>query len=140
MPYWLFKSEPDVFSFDDLIAKGDAGEEWDGVRNYQARNNMRAMALGDRAFFYHSNVGKEIVGICEVAREAYPDPTAPEGSPWVVCDFVAVAPLTKPVTLEDVKAEPKLKDMLLINNSRLSVQPVSDAEWKTVCAMGGVRP
>jgi len=140
MAFWLIKSEPDAWSWDQQVARGKAGEPWSGVRNHTAKLNLMKMKRGERAFFYHSNVGKEIVGICEVAREAYPDPTAPEGSPWVVCDFVAVAPLAKPVTLEDVKAEPKLKDMLLINNSRLSVQPVSDAEWKTVCAMGGLGP
>lgn len=140
MKYWLIKSEPDAWSWDQQVAKGKAGEVWSGVRNHTAKLNLKAMKKGDRAFFYHSNIGKEIVGICEVVKEAYPDPTAPDGSPWVVCDFVAVAPLKKPVTLEDCKVEPALKDMLLVNNTRLSVQPVTADEWKTVCRMGGVKP
>lgn len=140
MACWLFKSEPDVFGFDDLIARGAAGEQWDGVRNYQARNNMRAMKMGERGFFYHSNVGKEIVGICEVVAEAHPDSTADDPK-WECVDVKAVARLVRPVTLDDAKAEPRLKDMVLVNNSRLSVQPVSDAEWDVILELaGGTRP
>ena len=138
MAKWLFKSEPDVFSWDDLVAKGAAGEQWDGVRNYLARNNMRAMKLGDQGFFYHSNQGKEIVGIAEIAKEHYPDPTANAGDPWVVVDMVAREPLKTPVTLEAIKHEPKLKEMALLKYSRLSVQPVTAAEWKIICKMGGL--
>ena len=137
MAKWLFKSEPDVFSWDDLVAKGAAGEQWDGVRNYLARNNMRAMKLGDQGFFYHSNQGKEIVGIAEIIREHYPDPTDPSGK-FVCVDLKAVAPLKTPVTLAAIKAEPKLAEMALLKQSRLSVQPVTDAEWRLICQMGGV--
>ena len=136
MAYWLFKSEPDVWGWDAQVAKGDAGEEWNGVRNYQARNNMRAMKLGDRGFFYHSRTGLEIVGIVEVCAEAHPDSTTDDDR-WECVDIKAVRPFTKPVTLEDIKAEPRLADMVLVNNSRLSVQPVTDDEWRIVCAMGG---
>ena len=140
MAYWLFKSEPDVFSFDDLIAKGETGEQWDGVRNYQARNNMRAMQLGERGFFYHSNVGKEVVGICEVVALAHPDSTTDDPK-WECVDIKAVARVVRPVTLDDAKAEPRLAEMILVNNSRLSVQPVSDAEWQVVLELaGGTRP
>ena len=135
--YWLLKSEPDVFSWEMCKARGKAGEPWTGVRNYLARNNMRAMRLGDLGFFYHSNEGREIVGIVEVIREAYPDPTAEAGEPWVVVDIKAVKPLKTPVSLEAVKQEPKLAEMALLKLSRLSVQPVTDAEWAIVCAMGG---
>lgn len=140
MAFWLFKSEPDVFSFDDLIAKGAQGEQWDGVRNYQARNNMRAMQLGDRGFFYHSNIGKEIVGICEVVALAHPDSTA-DNPKWECVDLKAVARVRRPLTLDEAKAEPRLRDMVLVNNSRLSVQPVSDAEWDIVLDLtGGTTP
>lgn len=140
MAHWLFKSEPDVFSFDDLIAKGDAGEEWDGVRNYQARNNMRAMQVGERGLFYHSNIGKQAVGICEVIALAHPD-SSTDDPRWECVDLKAVAWLVRPVTLDEAKAEPRLKDMILVNNSRLSVQPVSDAEWAVVLELaGGTRP
>lgn len=135
MAHWLFKSEPDVWGWDKQVAKGEAGEEWDGVRNYQARNNMRAMKLGDRGFFYHSRSGLEIVGIVEVCAEAHPDSTTDDDR-WDCVDIKAVRPFTKPVTLEDIKAEPRLADMVLVNNSRLSVQPVTDEEWQIVCAMG----
>lgn len=131
MAHWLFKSEPDVFSFDDLIAKGERGEQWDGVRNYQARNNMRAMKLGERGFFYHSNIGKEVVGICEVVALAHPDSTADDPK-WECVDLKAVARVQRPVTLDEAKAEPRLSEMILVNNSRLSVQPVSDAEWEVI--------
>ena len=138
MAYWLVKSEPSSWSWDQQVAKGAKGEAWTGVRNFTARQNLVNMKKGDRAFFYHSNVGKEIVGIVEVIREHYPDPTAKPGDPWVVVDVKAVEPLPEPVTLDAIKVEPKLKDMMLINNSRLSVQPVTAAEWKRVCQMGGI--
>lgn len=135
MKYWLVKSEPDIWSFDQHMKKGTQG--WDGVRNHAAAGHLRAMKKGDRAFFYHSNVGKEIVGIVEVAKEFYPDPSDETGK-FVMVDFKAIGPLKKPVTLADVKADPKLKDMALIKYSRLSVQPVTDVEWKHICKSGGV--
>ena len=137
MAYWLFKSEPSTWSWDDQVAKGDAGQEWDGVRNYQARNNMREMKVGDRGFFYHSQTEKAVVGIVEVIAEAHPDSTT-DDERWECVDLKAVRPFETPVTLEDVKAEPKLKDMVLANNTRLSVQPVTADEWRIVCRMGGV--
>ena len=138
MAYWLMKSEPDAWSWDSQVKKGAKGEAWSGVRNHQAKLNLMKMKKGDHAFFYHSNIGKEVVGILEVIREHYPDPTAKAGDPWVVVDVKAAEPLKKPVTLEAIKAEPKLKTMILVNNSRLSVQPVTAEEWKIVCRMGGV--
>ncbi|MDO5706275.1 MAG: EVE domain-containing protein, partial [Paracoccus sp. (in: a-proteobacteria)] len=111
MQYWLFKSEPDVFGWDDLVARGDAGEQWDGVRNYQARNNMRAMKLGDLGLFYHSNIGKAAVGIVEVCAEAHPDTTADDPK-WECVDVRAVKPLPRPVTLDEAKAEPRLSGMV----------------------------
>ena len=137
MSYWLFKSEPSTWSWDDQVAKGDAGEEWDGVRNYQARNFMREMKLGDRGFFYHSQKDKEIVGIVEVIAEAHPDSTT-DDERWECVDIKAISAFPKPVSLEQVKSEALLSDMVLVNNSRLSVQPVTAAEWKTICKMGGV--
>jgi predicted RNA-binding protein with PUA-like domain len=137
MRYWLFKSEVSTWSWDQQVAKGEAGEEWDGVRNYQARNFMREMEVGDLGFFYHSQKEKEIVGIVEVCAAAHPD-SSTDDDRWECVDIRAVKPLPKPVTLEDCKAEPRLEDMVLINNSRLSVQPVTEAEWKIVCDMGGV--
>lgn len=137
MAHWLFKSEPDSWGWDAQVARGETGEQWDGVRNYQARNNMRAMKLGERGFFYHSNQGKEIVGIVEVCAEAHPDSTTDDPR-WECVDIKAVKPLPRPVSLDDCKAEPRLKDMVLVNNSRLSVQPVTDDEWKIVCEMGGL--
>jgi predicted RNA-binding protein with PUA-like domain len=136
MAYWLIKSEPDVWSFEQQTKKGAKGEAWTGVRNFTARRHLQEMKKGDRAFFYHSNVGKEIVGIVEVIKEAYPDPTA-KGEPWLVVDVKAVEALPEPVTLAAIKAEKKLKDMALVKYSRLSVQPVTEAEWKLVCKMGG---
>ncbi|UXU75038.1 MULTISPECIES: EVE domain-containing protein [unclassified Paracoccus (in: a-proteobacteria)] len=136
MAYWLFKSEPDVFSFDDLIARGETGEQWDGVRNYQARNNMRAMQLGERGFFYHSNLGKEVVGICEVVATAHPDTTADDPK-WECVDVKAVARLARPVSLDQAKAEPRLAQMVLVTNSRLSVQPVTEAEWQVILELAG---
>ena len=139
MAYWLMKSEPDSWSWAQQVAKGVKGEGWTGVRNHQAKLNLMKMKKGDRVLFYHSNVGKQVVGIMEVIREAYPDPTAKPGDPWVVVDVKAVQPLPKPVTIDDAKKEPKLKAMVLINNTRLSVQPVTTDEWKTICKMGGLK-
>jgi predicted RNA-binding protein with PUA-like domain len=137
MQTWLFKSEPDAFSWDDLVARGAKGESWDGVRNYQARNNMRAMKIGDLGFFYHSNEGKTVVGICRVIATVHPEAKDDTGK-WECVDVVAVAPVPKPVGLEEIKANPKLAGMVLVNNSRLSVQPVTADEWKEVCRMGGL--
>ena len=136
MRYWLFKSEPDVFGWADLVAKGAQGEEWDGVRNYQARNNMRAMKIGDRGLFYHSNIGKEAVGIAEVIAEAHPDSTT-EDDRWECVDIKAVEKLPNPVSLAAVKEEPRLKDMVLAGNSRLSVQPVTEEEWAVIMELAG---
>jgi predicted RNA-binding protein with PUA-like domain len=135
MAHWLFKSEPDTWSWDDQVRKGKAGQEWDGVRNFAARNHMRAMKKGDRGFFYHSGGEKRIVGIVEVVREAHPDST---DAAWDCVDIAAVKPLPKPVTLEAVKADRALADMALVRLARLSVQPVSEAEWQRVCNMGGL--
>ncbi|GAN75905.1 EVE domain-containing protein [Acidisphaera rubrifaciens] len=132
--YWLVKSEPDAFSWDQQVANGT--EPWTGVRNHMARNNLRAMRLGDRAFFYHSNIGREIVGVVEVAREAYPDPTA-EGGDWVCVDMRALGPMPKPVTLAAIKADPEFADLALVRQSRLSVLPVGAEHWKRLCRMGG---
>lgn len=137
--FWLFKSEPDVFSFDDLKKKGKKGEEWDGVRNYQARNNMRSMELGELGFFYHSNVGLEVVGICEVCKLAHPDSTT-DDERWECVDVSAVCDMPNPVKLSDVKANPKLEKMSLVTSMRLSVQPVLAEEWEEVCRMGGLDP
>jgi predicted RNA-binding protein with PUA-like domain len=138
MAYWLMKSEPDAWSWDQQVGKSAKGEPWSGVRNHTAKLNLKKMKKGDRAFFYHSNVGKEIVGIVEIIREHYPDPTAERGTPWVVVDVEAIRPMPTPVTLAAIKSEPKLKEMALLKQSRLSVQPVTDAEWKLVCRMGRV--
>lgn len=137
MAHWLFKSEPDVFSWDDLVKRGAKGEPWTGIRNHTAKLNMMKMKKGDRGFFYHSNIGKEIVGICEVVREAYPDPTAKAGEPWVCVDIKAVELLKTPVTLAAIKAEPKLAKMELVRQSRLSVSPVRDEEWALILKMAG---
>ena len=139
MAHWLFKSEPDVFGWDDLVAKGDAGEEWDGVRNYQARNNMRAMAVGDRGFYYHSRSGLEIVGIVEVCAAAHPYSTT-DDERWECVDIKAIRPFVQPVSLEVITQDPKLSEMVLVKNSRLSVQPVTDAEWEHLCALGKTKP
>ena len=138
-PFWLMKSEPDAFSWDDLVALGAKGEPWNGVRNYLARNNMRAMKLGDLGFFYHSNEGKEVVGILAVAALAHPDPHDDSGT-WECVDVRAVRPMPKPVTLAAVKVNPKLAKMALVTSMRLSVQPVTKAEWAEVCRMGGLDP
>ncbi|MFN0265074.1 EVE domain-containing protein [Tepidamorphus sp. 3E244] len=137
MQYWLFKSEPFKWSWDDQKARGDKGEEWDGIRNYQARNFMREMKIGDRGFFYHSNEGLEIVGIVEVCKEIHPDSTADDPR-WECVDIKAVRDMPKPVTLKQVKATPELSDMSLVTSMRLSVQPVKPEEWKIVCRMGGL--
>ena len=136
MNHWLFKSEPDAFSWDDLVAKGKAGEEWNGVRSMQARNIMREMKIGDRGFFYHSNIGKEVVGIVEVIAEAHPDSTADDPK-WVCVDLRAVEALPRPVTLAEIKADPRFAEMVLVRNSRLSVQPVTDKQWKDVLSLAG---
>ncbi|WP_050931602.1 EVE domain-containing protein [Aestuariivita boseongensis] len=137
MAYWLFKSEPSTWSWDQQVAKGDAGEEWDGVRNYQARNFMREMQIGDRGFFYHSQTEKAVVGIVEVIAEAHPDSTTNDDR-WECVDIKAVAPFKTPVTLDMVKDDPRLGEMVLVKNSRLSVQPVTDEEWKIICELGSV--
>ena len=137
--YWLFKSEPDSFSWTQQKAKGRAGEPWEGVRNYQARNHMRSMYVGDRGFFYHSNQGKEIVGIVEVCARAHPDASDASGQ-WECVDVRALVDMPKPVTLVDVKANPRLAKMSLVTTSRLSVQPVRPDEWSEVCRMGGLDP
>ncbi len=134
MAFWLVKSEPDAFSWDQQVVNDV--EPWTGVRNHAARNNLAAMQRGDRAFFYHSNTGREIVGVVEVAREAYPDPTAETG-PWLAVDMRAVAPMSRPVTLAAIKAEPALAELALVRQSRLSVLPVSAPHWDLICRMGG---
>ncbi len=137
MAYWLFKSEPDAWSWDQQVAKGDEGEEWNGVRNYQARNNMRQMKVGDRGFFYHSNIGKEIVGIVEVCAESHPDSTTDDPR-WECVDIRAIKPVPRPVTLDEAKADPRLSEMALVKNTRLSVQPVTEDEWNIVCELAGL--
>ncbi|EAQ14001.1 putative RNA-binding protein with PUA-like domain [Maritimibacter alkaliphilus HTCC2654] len=136
MRYWLFKSEPNAWGWDDQVAKGEAGEEWDGVRNYQARNNMREMKLGDLGFFYHSVDEKRVVGIVEVCKEIHPDSTTDDPR-WECVDIKAVRPVKKPVTLDMCKNDPRLADMVLVNNTRLSVQPVTEAEWNVVLELAG---
>ena len=138
MAYWLFKSEPETWGWDDQVKKG-APEEWNGVRNYQARNNMREMKKGDLGFFYHSVKEKAVVGVVKVAKEIHPDSTT-EDPRWECVDIEAVKPFKTPVTLEDIKAHPDLSAMVLVNNSRLSVQPVTETEWAIICEMGGVDP
>ena len=137
MRYWLFKSEPEAWGWDDQVARGDGGQEWDGVRNFQARNHMREMRKGDLGFFYHSGAAKAVVGIVEVTAEAHPDSTADDPS-WECVDIRAVRPLPNSVTLATCKADPRLADMVLVNNSRLSVQPVTAEESATVSALGGL--
>ena len=138
MAYWLMKSEPGTWSWEQQKNEGKKGAEWDGVRNYQARNNMRAMKKGDFAFFYHSIGEKACVGIVKVVVEAHPDSTDTTGK-WECVDVAAVADLPSPVTLADIKDTPQLENMMLVKNSRLSVQPVTAAEWKKVCALGGLK-
>ncbi len=139
MAKWLLKSEPDVWGWDAQVAKGDAGEEWNGVRNYQARNNMRTMAVGDLGFFYHSRSGLEIVGIVEVCATSHPDSTT-DDERWDCVDIKAVRPFVQPVTLAQIKTDPRLENMALVKSSRLSVQPVTEAEWDIVCALGKTKP
>jgi predicted RNA-binding protein with PUA-like domain len=139
MAYWLMKSEPGAWSWQQQVKCGAKGTAWTGVRNFQARSNLTKMKKGDRAFFYHSGEEKAVVGLVEVIRESYPDPEAKKGEPWVVVDVRALDAMPKPVTLAAIKGEQKLKAMVLVNNSRLSVQPVSADEWKIVCKMGGLR-
>ncbi|WP_076531169.1 EVE domain-containing protein [Roseovarius nanhaiticus] len=139
MQYWLFKSEPSAWSWQEQVARGDAGEQWDGVRNYQARNVMRQMALGDRGFFYHSQAERAIVGIVEICAEAHPDTTTDDPR-WDCVDIRAVMPVEAPVTLDAIKADPRLADMPLVRQPRLSVQPVSAEAWRIICDMAGVDP
>ena len=134
MAYWLFKSEPNTWSWDDQVKKGSEGEGWDGVRNYQASNNMKAMKIGDLGFFYHSVNEKQIVGIVKVIEEYHPDPTDAKGRFGMVT-VEAVKPVVKPVTLADVKADPRLEDLALVRQSRLSVVPVSEEQWKIIMEM-----
>jgi predicted RNA-binding protein with PUA-like domain len=137
MAYWLMKTEPHTWSWAQQKKEGRKGTEWDGVRNFQARNNMRAMQKGDLAFFYHSGEEKAVAGIVKVVKEAHPDSTDGTGQ-WECVDVAAVADFAKPVTLAEIKAAPNLKNMVLVRNSRLSVQPVTESEWRKICAMGGV--
>lgn len=137
MRYWLFKSEPSTWGWEDQKAKGDAGEEWDGVRNYQARNHMRDMAVGDLGFFYHSQKEKSVVGIVEVVAEAHPDSTTDDDR-WECVDIKAIKDVPEPVSLEQIKATDALSEMVLVKNTRLSVQPVTEDEWMLICQMGKV--
>jgi predicted RNA-binding protein with PUA-like domain len=139
MAYWLLKTEPEEFSWEDQVKRGKKGETWSGVRNFKARSYLKEMKKGDKFFFYHTGDEKQVVGVGEVVKEFFADPTAGTGEPWVAVTTAALEPLPKPVTLAAVKAEPKLKDMALAKYGRLSVQPVTDAEWKLVCKMGGVK-
>jgi predicted RNA-binding protein with PUA-like domain len=137
--YWLFKSEPHSFSWTQQKSKGRKGEPWEGVRNFQARKNMRSMQIGDQGFFYHSGQGKDIVGIVEVCALAHPDASDASGL-WQCVDVRALADMPMPVALAEVKANPKLAKMALVTSSRLSVQPVRSEEWREICAMGGLDP
>jgi predicted RNA-binding protein with PUA-like domain len=138
MAHWLLKTEPEEFSWDDQLARGAKGEPWTGVRNFVARRHLKSMKTGEHAFFYHTGGEKQVVGIVEVIREAYVDPTDPKGI-FVAVDVKSVKPLPKPITLAAIKSEPRLKEMALVKYSRLSVQPVTDKEWGIVCAMGGLK-
>jgi predicted RNA-binding protein with PUA-like domain len=137
MAYWLFKSEPATWSWSDQVEKGAAGEEWDGVRNYQARNFMRQMKVGDLGFFYHSQTEKAVVGVVRIIAEAHPDSTTDDDR-WECVDIEAVKPLSTPISLKAIKADGRLDEMVLLRNSRLSVQPVRDDEWKIICNLGGI--
>lgn len=139
MRYWLFKSEPSTWSWDQQVAKGDVGEEWDGVRNYQARNFMREMSVGDRGFFYHSQKEKSVVGIVEVCAAAHPDSTTDDDR-WDCVDIKALYPFQTPVSLDQIKADERLSDMVLVKSSRLSVQPVTGEEWRLICELGNTKP
>ena len=138
MAYWLMKTEPEEFSWDDQVARGAKGEPWSGVRNFTARRYLKEMKKGEKFFFYHTGAEKQVVGIGEVIEEAYPDPTAAKGEPWVAVTTGAIEPLPKPVTLAAVKSELKLNDMALAKYARLSVQPVTAQEWNLICKMGGL--
>ena len=138
MTFWLMKTEPEEFSWDDCVKRGAKGEPWTGVRNFTARGHLKEMKQGDQAFFYHTGDEKQIVGIAEVIRAAYTDPTDEKGV-FKAVDVKSVKPLPKPVTLAAIKAAPRLKDMALVKYSRLSVQPVSAGEWKIICQMGGIK-
>lgn len=135
MNYWLMKSEPDAFSWDDLVRKGTA--EWDGVRNHLAQSHMKAMKNGDRAFFYHSNIGLEIVGVMEIVAEAAPDSTDETGK-WIAVHVAPVEPLKHPVTLKQMKADPELADMIMLRQLRLSVSPVTPAQYAHILRLGGL--
>jgi len=137
MKYWLFKSEPSIWSWDQQVSKGDAGEEWDGVRNYQARNFMRDMSVGDLGFFYHSQKEKAVVGTIEVIAEAHPD-SSTDDDRWECVDIKAVQAAKPRITLDQIKADERLSNMVLVNNSRLSVQPVTPEEWRIICDMAGL--
>ena len=136
MNYWLMKSEPSSYSWEQLVK--DKKTSWNGVRNFQASANLKAMKIGDRVFFYHSNEGLAVVGIAEVAKTYYPDPTD-KTARFGMVDIKPVMPLKTPVALADIKKDPKLKDMVLVKNSRLSVQPVTPEQWKHICQLGGVK-
>ena len=138
MAFWLMKQEPSEWGWSDLVEEGES--EWDGVRNHQAAANLRGMKKGDRAFFYHSVDEKRIVGVMEVTREAYPDPTAEPGGPWVAVDVKPVAAVARPVTLGKIKADGRFADLALVRQSRLSVAPVGDRHWAMLCEMAGVEP
>jgi len=138
MAYWLLKTEPETFSWDDQMSRGTKGEPWTGVRNFRARSHLKAMKKAEHAFFYHTGDEKRIVGIVEVIREAYPDPTDAEGK-FVCVDVKAVEPVPTPVTLAAIRGEKRLKDMVLVHQPRLSVQPVTDEEWTIVCKMAGMK-
>jgi predicted RNA-binding protein with PUA-like domain len=138
MRYWLFKSESSTWGWDQQVAKGDAGEEWDGVRNYQARNFMREMAVGDRGFFYHSQKEKSVVGIVEVCAGAHPDSTTDDDR-WDCVDIKAIKPVKNPVSLDMIKADPRLAEMVLVKSSRLSVQPVTEEEWTIILDLSGTQ-
>jgi predicted RNA-binding protein with PUA-like domain len=139
MAYWLMKSEPDVFGWPHQVALGDKGGEWHGVRNYQARNNMRAMVPGDLSFFYHSQVGKAVVGIVQVIAPSHPDSTTDDPR-WDCVDVRALRAFARAVTLDEIKVHPDLSEMVLVKNTRLSVQPVTPDEWRIICALGGAAP
>jgi len=140
MNYWLIKTEPGTWSWDDQVKAPKKTTTWDGVRNYQANNNMKAMKKGDKAFFYHSVNEKRIVGVVKIVKEHGPDPSDKTGKGFGMVSVQAVEPVKTPVTLADIKAEPKLAEMVLVKNSRLSVQPVTAAQWKQVCKMAGLKP
>jgi predicted RNA-binding protein with PUA-like domain len=139
MAYWLLKTEPEDYSWGDLVKRGRKGEAWTGVRNFSARGHLKEMKKCDRAFVYHTGDEKQVVGVAEVIAEQYPDPTAKKDESWVVVDVAAIEPMPKPVTLADVKADKRFKDMALVKYGRLSVQPVTPEHWKAICKMGGIK-